>query len=212
MSDSDDDIPRLSAATLAALQEFYAEQQCDPPEEAAPVDKFSVGAVQEDWRMSQFWYSDETAERLAEELAHEAGKGGRIACLSTPSVYQKLKQQAVDASVVLLEYDNRFSVYGDEFVFYDYTNPLCLPAQINSQSFDIVIADPPYLSQECLSKVALTVKFLSKGKVLLCTGAIMEEDAAKLLGVKVCSFLPKHNRNLANEFRCFVNYPSRLDS
>lgn len=27
--------------------------------------------------MSQFWYSDETAERLAEELAHEAGKGGR---------------------------------------------------------------------------------------------------------------------------------------
>lgn len=40
----------------------------------------------------------------------------------------------------------------------------------------------------------------------------MEDDAAKLLGVKVCSFLPKHNRNLANEFRCFVNYPSRLDS
>nr|XP_023655582.1 EEF1A lysine methyltransferase 1 isoform X2 [Paramormyrops kingsleyae] len=183
MSDSDDDIPRLSAATLATLREFYAEQQCDPSEEAAPVDKFSVGAVQEDWRMSQFWYSDETAERLAEELAHEAGKGGRIACLSTPSVYQKLKQQAVDASVVLLEYDSRFSVY-----------------------------DPPYLSQECLSKVALTVKFLSKGKVFLCTGAIMEDDAAKLLGVKVCSFLPKHNRNLANEFRCFVNYPSRLDS
>lgn len=49
MSDSDDDIPRLSSATLAALREFYAEQQCDPSEEAAPVDKFSVGAVQEDW-------------------------------------------------------------------------------------------------------------------------------------------------------------------
>lgn len=76
----------------------------------------------------------------------------------------------MDASVVLLEYDSRFSVYGDEFIFYDYTNPLCLPAHINGQSFDIVIADPPYLSQECLSKVTLTVKFLSKGKVLLCTG------------------------------------------
>lgn len=28
-------------------------------------------------RMSQFWYSDETATRLVEEVIHEAGKGGR---------------------------------------------------------------------------------------------------------------------------------------
>lgn len=42
------------------------------------------------------------------------------------------------------------------------------------------------------------------------TGAIMENLAKDLLDVKMCSFLPKHNRNLSNEFRCFVNYPSRL--
>lgn len=28
-------------------------------------------------RMSQFWYSDETATRLAEEVVREAGEGGR---------------------------------------------------------------------------------------------------------------------------------------
>lgn len=28
-------------------------------------------------RMSQFWYSDETATRLAEEAVREAGEGGR---------------------------------------------------------------------------------------------------------------------------------------
>lgn len=27
--------------------------------------------------MSQFWYDDETATRLAEEVIHEAGDGGR---------------------------------------------------------------------------------------------------------------------------------------
>lgn len=27
--------------------------------------------------MSQFWYSDETATRLAEEVIREAGEGGR---------------------------------------------------------------------------------------------------------------------------------------
>ena len=28
-------------------------------------------------RMSQFWYSDETAAKLAEEVIREAGEGGR---------------------------------------------------------------------------------------------------------------------------------------
>lgn len=164
----------------------------------------------------------------------------RIACVSAPSVYQKLKQGVVDGSdrvsAVVLEYDRRFATYGDDFVFYDYNEPLSLPPSVAPQSFDLVLADPPYLSEECLSKVAETVKYLSKGKVLLCTGeherrsegercnilnehkcflllstgAIMENVAKKLLGVKMCSFLPKHDRNLSNEFRCFVNYPSRL--
>lgn len=38
----------------------------------------------------------------------------------------------------------------------------------------------------------------------------MEDVAKELLGVKKCSFLPRHTRNLSNEFRCFVNYPSQL--
>lgn len=101
----------------------------------------------------------------------------RIACISAPSVYQKLKQlesENVDGSrrvsAVLLEFDRRFAAYGDEFIFYDYNNPLCLPEDVLPQSFDIVVADPPYLSEECLSRVALTVKYLTKRKILLCTG------------------------------------------
>ncbi|XP_028291661.1 EEF1A lysine methyltransferase 1 [Gouania willdenowi] len=215
MSESDDDdIPTLSAHTLAALQEFYNETRTSPDTAQASSDQFAVGAVEEDWRMSQFWYSDETAVQLAEELVREAGESGRIACISAPSVYQKLKQGVVEGSgrvtSVVFEYDRRFSIYGDDFVYYDYNDPCCLPANVSPQSFDIVLADPPYLSEECLSKVAQTIKYLSKGKMLLCTGAIMEKLATELLDVKMCSFLPKHNRNLSNEFRCFVNYTSHL--
>ncbi|KAL7881698.1 hypothetical protein AOLI_G00085460 [Acnodon oligacanthus] len=218
MSDSDDDVPQLSAATLAALQEFYAERVTETKQEQPELtDSFTVGSFKEDWHMSQFWYSDETAARLAEEAIQQAGKQGRIACVSTPSVYQKLKQlesQREDesrcVSSVLFEFDRRFAAYGHEFVFYDYNNPLCLPEHILPQSFDVVIADPPYLSEECLSKVALTVKYLTKGKILLCTGAIMEEHAGKLMSLKICSYLPKHSHNLANEFRCYVNYDSSL--
>lgn len=46
--------------------------------------------------------------------------------------------------------------------------------------------------------------------VLWPAGAIMEDLAKNLLDAKMCDFLPKHNKNLSNEFRCFVNYPSRL--
>ncbi|MEQ2261196.1 EEF1A lysine methyltransferase 1 [Xenotaenia resolanae] len=214
MSDSDDDVPTLSAHTLAALQEFYHETRTHPDQDRMESDPFAVGAVEEDWRMSQFWYSDETAALLAEEVVREAGEGGRIACVSAPSVYQKLKQGVVDGSdrvsAFVLEYDRRFATYADDFIFYDYNEPLSLPSSVAPQSFDIVLADPPYLSEECLSKVAKTIKYLSKGKVLLCTGAIMENIAKELLDVKMCSFLPKHNRNLSNEFRCFINYPSSL--
>lgn len=45
MSDSDDDVPALSAHTLAALQEFYNETSTGP----APSDQFAVGALEEDW-------------------------------------------------------------------------------------------------------------------------------------------------------------------
>lgn len=41
-------------------------------------------------------------------------------------------------------------------------------------------------------------------------GAIMEEHAKKLMDLNICNFLPKHSHNLANEFRCYTNYESKL--
>lgn len=100
----------------------------------------------------------------------------RIACVCAPSVYQKLKQGVVEGwdrvSAVVLEFDRRFATYGDDFIFYDYNEPLSLGGSAAPQSFDVVLADPPYLSKECLEKVAKTIKHLSKGKVLLCTGVL----------------------------------------
>lgn len=207
----DDDLPQLSAQTLAALQEFYAEQkqQTDPSGDY----KYNVGIIEENWQLSQFWYNQETVLRLAKEAVAVAGEHGKIACVSAPSVYQKLRElYSEDLSVYIFEYDRRFAIYGEEFVFYDYNHPLELPEKVTAHSFDIVIADPPYLSEECLRKVSETIKYLTKGKILLCTGAVMEDEAAKLLGVKMCKFIPKHTRTLGNEFRCYVNYDSGLDS
>ena len=133
--------------------------------------------------------------------------------MSAPSVYQKLRERhRDDVSVCIFQYNHRFAIYGEDFVYYDYRNPVDLPERIATHSFDIVGADTLYLSEECLRKMSETIRLLTRGKILLCTGAVMEEAAAKLLGVKMCKFIPQHTtRTLGNEFRCFVNYDSGLD-
>ncbi|XP_022430176.1 EEF1A lysine methyltransferase 1 isoform X1 [Delphinapterus leucas] len=170
MSNSEDeDLPQLSSHALAALQEFYAEQK--QYTDLGGDDKYNVGIIEENWQLSQFWYTPETALRLAEEAVAAAGEGGRVACVSAPSVYQKLRElHRDDFSICIFEYDQRFAIYGEEFIFYDYNNPVDLPEKIAAHSFDIVIADPPYLSEECLRKTSETIKYLTRGKILLCTG------------------------------------------
>jgi len=112
-----------------------------------------------------------------------------------------------NCELILLEYDKRFESYCD-FIFYDYNEPLKLPDKLQAKSCDLVIIDPPFLSEECLTKAAVTVKHLAKDKIILCTGAVMENVAKEVLNVIPTSFVPGHINNLANEFRCFVNYRS----
>ena len=79
----------------------------------------------------------------------------------------------------LFEYDKRFaSVACDDFVYYDYKNPMSFGQTANNSDlclreyFDIIIADPPFLSEECMTKTSVTVKYLAKkeAKLLFCTG------------------------------------------
>ena len=83
-------------------------------------------------------------------------------------------------SVKLLEYDNRFAeVAGKDFIYYDYKSPLSF-GQIAAgdmeeplrDMFNVIIADPPFLSEECLTKTSVTVKYLAKkeANLIICTG------------------------------------------
>ena len=76
---------------------------------------------------------------------------------------------------MLLEYDKRFAVFGPDFIFYDYKNPLAVPRELGS-AFDVVLADPPFLADECLTKTAVTVKFMAKNHIILCTGTYFLKD------------------------------------
>ncbi|EFO27047.2 N6-adenine-specific DNA methyltransferase 2 [Loa loa] len=197
-----DDTPRLSAEAVNALAEFYIEMNA--------ADK---AVVEEDWQLSQFWYSEETASKLAEECMKSIGSCGRIACISCPTLLDYLlKIDCVICErvlVTLFEYDRRFErKFAKEFVAYDYREPLAIP-EFHHNAFDLIVIDPPFLSDECLIKVAQTVRLLSREsstKLLICTGLIMAKLVERLFHAHKCKFQPCHKHNLANEFACYANY------
>ncbi|KAK8156593.1 putative N6-adenine methyltransferase-domain-containing protein [Phyllosticta citrichinensis] len=236
----DDDVPELSAHTLGALQDFLSERdqrakqfedlkvtaEDDFDEAPAPTyhngnaikdKKLSMEAFTEDWNVSQFWYNDATATTLARQLLDGATDETRIAVVSTPSVFVQIKnllatpEYPVRPDVKLLEYDERFSVF-KEFVPYDFLIPTRLPPSLKGQ-FDRIICDPPFLSVDCQTKMALTVRWLSKSwdastLLIISTGERMNEMIKKLYGkagVQTTDFEVVHMK-LSNEFCCYANF------
>lgn len=94
----------LSADTLAILGAFYSEKEQNERqfedmkaqmEQQCLQAPLSMDLFSEDWNASQFWYSDETANRLAEQLLHGTAAESRIAVVSAPSVFVQMKNLLV---------------------------------------------------------------------------------------------------------------------
>ena len=174
---------------------------------------------------SQFWYKDETARSLAQQLLTGIDEDSAIAVVSAPSVYVAIRNILSEGTMVswpricLLEYDTRFEVVGSDFVSYDYQQPLRLPPELKG-AFDRIICDPPFLSEDCQTKTALTVRYLARQwtpvtessdglRLITCTGERMEPTITKLyrsVGVRTTTFEPVHQKGLSNEFRCYANF------
>lgn len=119
--------------------------------------------------------------------------------------------------LVLLEHDKRFEIYS-EFVNYDYREPLKLSPALKG-SIDRIFCDPPFLSEDCQTKAATTIRWLLKDvsaglprpRVVICTGERVSELISRLyksFGVVATTFQPDHARGLGNEFLCYANFQS----
>ncbi|KAI1365094.1 putative N6-adenine methyltransferase-domain-containing protein [Xylaria arbuscula] len=252
MSGATEESLTLSPDALAALTEFYAERDAQTekfeklraraeadegergqvnesePTTAAAGD-LSIHTFTEDWNESQFWYSDETANLLARQLLEGTSDDSVVAVVSTPSVFVALRKITTaegyagpKPKMFLLEHDYRFAVF-PEFVFYDFVEPFKLPAHLKG-AVDRMIVDPPFLSEDCQTKMAMTLRWLAHttttnkgtnnssssfpGRVLICTGERMEELVNRLykpLGVATTTYEPVHS-GLKNEFLCYANF------
>ncbi|KAK9473717.1 protein-lysine N-methyltransferase [Dipodascopsis tothii] len=237
---SDDEEIGLSAAALAALGEFRREEterieqfeklqaqalakfdEAKAADAQADVD-FAMDVFQEDWNLSQFWYSDATATTLASALLEglPTDRVARIALVSAPTVYHKLRTMLAgrkDVELYLLEHDDRFRVFGTEYIFYDFNEPL---RNLNDPrtggttplkgTIDRILVDPPFLSDECHTKTAITARVLLNAEsparaTVVCTGNKVEDIVERIYpGIRRTTFRPEHARGLSNEFRCYA--------
>lgn len=244
MSFEDDDEPlTLSIHALAALQQFQDEekqrletfeklyQQSEDAfdekkknDEEEAQNKLTIDLFQEDWQLSQFWYSDDTSETLARALLEGADEDTVIVIASAPAVYAALinfKPEDIPTKhVYLLEYDNRFKVLAkDKFFQYDYNKPNDIPEVLRNKCHRLLI-DPPFLEEECQTKSSQAARnMLIKDKSLKTKSG---DDQFKLISstgermrdimkstypeCKTTSFLPEHKNGLSNEFRCYASF------
>lgn len=163
--------------------------------------------------MSQFWYNDATKETLATVCRRIIEKEGwelpkvRIGLLSCPSLFSGIK--SLGAETLIFEYDQRFSKYGPSFVHYDYNEAFQDGVLDDYRDFfDIIIADPPFLSEECIEKMSRIIKKFAKtdAKVVLCSGLVVREWSKTHMGLELCKYEPQHQRNLGNQFAAFANF------
>ncbi|XDT19731.1 putative N6-adenine methyltransferase [Nakaseomyces glabratus] len=239
-SDSETELKRtfrtLSANALLALQEFRQEEQQRQQEFQKLYDESDadfqkkkkqegMNLFKEDWQLSQFWYSDSTADKLADALLEGADATTVIAIVSAPSVYAAIQKrddsEIPTKHIYLFEYDTRFELLAgkDHFFFYDYNKPLDFDDKLKGK-VDRLLIDPPFLNEDCQSKSAQTAKSLLapkdgsktsdgllKHRLISCTGERMAQVIKKAYpDTEITDFYPEHGNGLSNEFRCYANF------
>ncbi|CAG8473862.1 7020_t:CDS:2 [Ambispora gerdemannii] len=227
MEDDHDDIPMLlSTHTLSALHEFLKDQQNAQDQFEKLRSRSEARYSENNDKDGEDWqYDQNTSQTIAEEILinvanNKSEEYFRIACISTPTIFVKLKsliRKSPNNNLLrafLFEYDTRFDVYGKDFIHYDYKQPAQFrDAALLKGTFDFVVVDPPFLSEECCTKTMITVRWLAKPeacKIIVCTGEVMSDLVERLIKARMTTFYPQHQGGLANEFRCFVNYQSEV--
>lgn len=233
--DSDEEPLSLSSHALEALQQFKNEEKERNENFASLLDQsqkrfeksqqqVSIDLFQEDWQLSQFWYTDKTAEILGRALLEGADADTVIVIASAPSVYAAIKkfppENLPTEHIYILEYDERFKLLGgSNFSFYDYHKPNDIPNHLRNKCHRVLI-DPPFLEEECQanSSIAahnLLVKDTSERtmtgdlryKLVTSTGERMKDVInVNYPDTHITDFYPEHKNGLSNEFRCYASF------
>ena len=153
--------------------------------------------------LNQYWYSTNTITALVKEVEAQTVLGA--AFLSCPSLYFALKDDTVRQLSKVFEYDRQWDK-DPGFVFYDYNKPEEFNIALYGE-FDVVVIDPPFITEECWKCYAETARrLLAPGGKVICTTIVENEGImAELLGCTPVAFRPSIP-NLVYQYNTYTSY------
>ena len=165
--------------------------------------------IKENSDYNQYWYSDNTVNTIVMEL--ELVKPVRVACVSTPSVFLAAVEAGIPCD--LFEFDTcigNLSWAGkgsNKFVQYDFRSTDM--DQLYWGAYDVVVADPPFITSDVIECYARHIKqlLMPGGKVIFSSTA---ENGPNLKALFLLDFKPARFKpsipNLVYQYELFVNY------
>jgi len=160
--------------------------------------------------LNQYWFSEQTRETLCnavrDSISLKGGSNVRVAFLSTPSLYFTLSDEE-RKQCTLLDYDTTLSSQNcKSYVFYDFNYPTSIDANLRGL-FDVIVIDPPFISQSVWKSYATTVTLLAKeGAHIICT-TVAENEALmeRLFMCQKNKFQPSIP-NLTYQYNTYANF------
>ena len=154
---------------------------------------------------NQYWYSEKTIEFLLNQV-NKYGKE-KIGLIATPSIFFSLSKEMQEKSY-LFDIDDKLISKHKNGVKYDFNDgdyETKFPQLKNS--FDFLVIDPPFISEDAWTKFANFAKYLANDKCKILASSIAENDEKlkRLLNLDIKAFKPSIP-HLVYQYNIFANY------
>lgn len=183
----------------------------------------------ENSNLNQYWYSKTTIDTLCNAIREscDISDGKRVAFLSTPSLFFSMTEEErescalfdVSTAVFLIgfticsfsslyQFDTSWSTC-QGYHFYDYNKPTSIPDSRKKQ-FDLVVIDPPFITQSVWELYAIAAKLLLKSDTSHVIATTVDENADLMMSLFHCKpalFRPSIP-HLVYQYSVYANFES----
>lgn len=161
----------------------------------------------ENENLNQYWFSEATIKFFDNQVEKYSSMSNSIAFVSTPSLFFSCSPEIQNKSM-LFDYDEKLIKKHKNCRLYDFNN-LDYSA-FPGKSFDFIIIDPPFITEEAWTKFASFVNYLAiedkvKLKILTCSIAENATLLERLLGLKMKKYQPSIP-HLVYQYNVYANY------
>mmetsp|Transcript_5369 Transcript_5369/g.11800 ORF Transcript_5369/g.11800 Transcript_5369/m.11800 type:complete len:264 (+) Transcript_5369:59-850(+) len=203
---------RVVVSSSASSDRNISENNMVPRDnvDKSEADKFLCETA-ENSDLNQYWYSKNTIETICDAIREcfSISEGTRVAFISTPSLFFSLSLKEREQSA-LFDFDTSWESCSG-YHFYDYKDPANVKEECLGV-FDLVVIDPPFITQSVWENYAITAKLLAKGDTSeqrIIATTVNENDILMkdLFGCKPAAFQPSIP-HLVYQYSVFTNFPS----